>query len=279
MNKSASSPALLAAGSEVTTHIPKRATQHGIFLPAYEVTPVDLKPGQKSAIRQLYSEEAKTIEETYMETDLPKGSTYNRLMESRFLPRDFAHPRASMKPGNAPMESLGHQGTAHWKSEYKACTDVKSIDGAKYQRQFGPSYRVSNPPTCVSGGEILSTYAQEFGKYGSDPRHKLPPTMQKLPTFKTQLTIGTTKGTEHMPGYQGFLATNTANPKVAQVVNGSELRSTDKSNLTHVFHTNLVGYAGHKATNACNDRGGVRPSVHTTMGRDFLHPPASSYQG
>merc|ERR1712146_18241 len=122
------------------------------------------------------------------------------------------------------------------------------------------------------------------GKYGSDPRSKLPPEMltegphmDRGPTLKTALTVGTTKGTAHIPGYQGFLATNTANPRVAEIAHGGNIRSTDKSNLTTTYHTNVVGYGGHKPLNARNDRGGVSMTTLTSKGRDFAPPPASAY--
>jgi len=95
--------------------------------------------------------------------------------------------------------------------------------------------------------------------------------------MKTALTVGTTKGTAHIPGYQGFLATNTSNVRVAEIAHGGNMRSTDKTNLTHVFHTNTVGYGGHKPSNACNDRGGVSLTNLTTAGAAFSHPPPESY--
>jgi hypothetical protein len=113
--------------------------------------------------------------------------------------------------------------------------------------------------------------------YGHDPRHKLAPGETKLPSFKSALTVGTTKGTAHIPGYQGFLATNTTNDRVAEIAHGGNMRTTDKTNLTHTFHTNLVGYAGHKPHNARNDRGGVALTNMTVKGRDFAPPPASAY--
>merc|ERR1719198_2134759 len=90
---------------------------------------------------------------------------------------------------------------------------------------------------------------------------------------KTALTVGTAKGTCHMPGYQGFLPTNTANPRCAAIAHGENTRTTDKTNLTSTFHTNIVGYAGHKPTNAANDRGGVSLTTLTSKGRDFAPIP------
>lgn len=277
MGRSSSTPALRSAGkSALLSHIPKRATQHGIFLPGYEVLPTQLKPGQSSLERQLYVDEVKDNDETYLETDLEKGSVYQRSIESRLIPRDYFNPQKPIKPGE-PSEGEGHHKTAHWRSEYRSnVNDAARFDTVLY-RQNGPSYQVQNPPTCVGGGELLSMHQSEFGKYGSNPRSKLRPEDAKLPTFKTALTVGTAKGTAHIPGYQGFLASNTANKRVAEVTHGGTMRSTDKTNLTQDFHTNIVGYAGHRPDNACNDRGGVSLTNLTVKGRDFAPPPPDAY--
>jgi hypothetical protein len=236
-------------------------------MPGYEVPPTQLKPGQLSLERQLYSEEVKDNQETYMETDLEKGSVYQRSISGLLQPRDFYYPTRPIRP-QEPKDGGGHHGTAHWKSEYRSnVNDAARFDTVLY-RQSGPSYQIQNPPTCVGGGEVLGTYGEAFGKYGSDPREKIGPDPEKMTIHKTALTVGTTKGTAHIPGYQGFLATNTANPRVAAIAHGGTLRSTDKSNLTEAFHTVCVGYAGHKPRNACNDRGGVAFTTLTTKGRD-----------
>lgn len=267
MGRSSSTPALSTAGKGVLmSHIPKRATQHGSYTPGYEVPPTQLKPGQFSLERQLYSEEAKDHEETYMESDLEKGSVYQRSIVSRLVPSDYYYPRKAIRQ-TEPEEGGGHHGTAHWKSEYRSNVNDAARFDVVLHRQNGPSYQIANPPTCVGGGEVLGTYSEAFGKHGSNPRDKLKPGETRLPVMKTALTVGTTKGTMHIPGYQGFLATNTANSKVAAIAHGGTMRSTDKSNLTEAFHVNMVGYSGHVPTNACNDRGGVALTTLTTKGR------------
>jgi hypothetical protein len=278
MGRSSSTPALRSAGASfLLSHIPKRACQHGIYLPAYEVLPTQLKPGQKSLDRQLYSEEAKDHEETYMETDIEKGSVYQRSIAGLVEPRDYYFPQKPIRQSQ-PKDGGGHHGTAHWKSEYRSnVNDAARFDTVLY-RQNGPSCQVANPPTCVGGGETLSSYHEGFGKYGSNPRDKFGPQADKLITFKTALTVGTTKGTAHIPGYQGFLATNTSNPRVAEIANGGSMRTVDKANLTEAYHTNVVGYAGHKPLNACNDRGGVSRTNLTTHGRSFLPPSLKDMQ-
>merc|ERR1719197_698891 len=113
MGRSSSTPALQTAGSGVLmSHIPRRAVQHGMHLSSWEVPPAQLKPGQFSLERQLYSEEAKDHEETYMETDHDeKRSVYQRGIESRTIPRDYHYPRRPIIP-QEPPEGGGHHATA-----------------------------------------------------------------------------------------------------------------------------------------------------------------------
>lgn len=279
MGRSSSNPALRSAGAGVLSHIPKRATQHGSYVPGWELPPTQLKPGQISLERQLYSEEVKDHEETYMETDLEKGSVYQRSIESLLIPRDFFWPQKPIRQ-TQPEGGGGHHGCAHWKSTYRSDVNDAARFDAVLRRQNGPSYQIANPPTCVGGGQLLSTHQEAFGLYGSDPRHKLGNEHEATfnPTMKTALTVGTTKGTAHIPGYQGFLATNTANPRVAEIAHGGTMRTTDKSNITETYQTNMVGYLGHKPQNALNDRGAFTVDKRlTTKGRDFQHPPPESY--
>lgn len=253
------------------SHIPKRAVQHGVFMSSMEVLPTDLKPGQKSLTRQVYLEEARAHEETYLNQDRPRESVYATETSKLLTPEAYKSPTQPVKPQEPPT-GYGHHGTAHWRSTTHAIHNAAAIQGAQYYRQHGPSYQAANPPTCVSAADVPTNYHEFHGRYGSNPRDKVHPLMEKLPIFKTVLNEGTHKGTMHIPGYQGFLASNTANEHVARVTHGATLRSVDKTNLTEQFHTNLVAYAGHVPKDAFNDRGGVKPNVETMMGRSFTAP-------
>jgi len=257
-------------------HIPKRSTQHGIFMPSFEIPPTQLKPGQVSLERQLYSEEVKDHVETYVETDLAMPSVYQQSIAKHVRPKDYYYPRQPIRQSEPP-EGGGHHACAHWKSTYRSdVNDAARFDTVLY-RQNGPSYQIANPPTCVSGETCESTCVGAYGARNSDPRARFGPNLDGNPTLKTALTIGTTKGTNHMPGYSGFLPSNTSNPRVAEVCHGGTLRSNDKTNLTAIFHTNMVNYAGHKPLNACNDRGGVSNHTLSQCGDAYRPPPPQSY--
>lgn len=249
--------------------MPKRATQHGVYLAGYEVLPASLKPGQATLERQLYTAEAKLLEETYIKTDLAQPSTYQRETALQTNPSDYVNPTKPMRPGQPP-EGFGHHKVSHWSSTYKSGHNADAVYGAVAHRQNGPSYQAMNPPTCVGSVAGKSTYCEDFGHYGSNPCDRVVADHPKMPVFKTALTRGTPKATFHMPGYQGFLPGNTSNPHVARVESGALLRgTTDKTNLTETFHQNIPTYQGHTPKCPMNDKGPVATSTNTEMGRSF----------
>lgn len=272
LGRSGSSGSLRFVGEQVS-HIPKRATQHGVFLSTCEVPPTTLKPGQTQLDRQLYTEEAKPLEKNYIADDLPGASVYGGSLSGNAQTDHYLNPTRPIKPEEPAEDALGHQGTAHWRSESQSSLNEAAIAGARYHRQHLPSYQAANPPTCVGSAVIQGSYHEHFGKPGHDPRHRIGANDSKMPVFKTDLTRGTTKATNHIPGYQGFLATNTTNPKVAAIEQGSKYRNAhEKHVLVEQFHTNLLNYCGHVPANANNDNGGHSTTTLSTMGASFRQP-------
>jgi hypothetical protein len=249
-------------------HIPKRVSQHSVYTPGFEVAPPCLKPGQDQLCRQnYYTTEAKDIEQTYIAQDQFKQSEYYKNIASRTLPVDYEDPQKPTRPPIVP-NTAGHLGTGHWKSEYGATFSPDSIIGAVPHRQVGPPFESVNPPSVVSAPNELSMYSKDFGQYGSDPRARLSASDTKLPNPKTELTVGTTKGTSYIPGYQGFLPTNTNNKLVAAIEAGEHIRGVDKSNLCEIYHLNPPGYAGHVPSNGLNDRGSRQINTFTVSGKE-----------
>eukprot|EP00746_Dinoflagellata_sp_MGD_P071455 gnl/MRDRNA2_/MRDRNA2_29103_c0_seq1.p1 gnl/MRDRNA2_/MRDRNA2_29103_c0~~gnl/MRDRNA2_/MRDRNA2_29103_c0_seq1.p1 ORF type:complete len:297 (-),score=50.78 gnl/MRDRNA2_/MRDRNA2_29103_c0_seq1:146-931(-) len=244
-------------------HMPKRAAQHGVFQSGAEAPISALKPGQEELHRKhFYTTEAKPLQETYLAQDSFKDSIYRKSLSKLTLPEDYLEVTQPIKV--PPPGPGGYEGTDHWISEYKHVFAEGTGAKKRAKRQYGAPYQMQDPPGCVSQPMQLSFYQNEFGTYGSNPRSKLG-----SGKMKSDLTVGTTKGTSHIPGYQGFLPSNTNNPKVAAIESGVSLRSVDKSNITEIFHLNLPGYAGHLPSNACNDRGPRQMTTMTVMGRAF----------
>merc|ERR1712194_215417 len=92
--------------------------------------------------------------------------------------------------------------------------------------------------------------------------------VKQLPTVKHDLTRGTTRGTYHIPGYQGFLPCNTNNPRCATVEAGLSERQ-NKEDVRATYAVNIPGYSGHQPLNAINDRGPRQITRMTVSGRDF----------
>jgi len=272
MSMSGSNSALRSAGVAMA-HVPRRATQHGIYLSTSEVPPTSLKPGQTHLReRQLYTEEAPPQEESYMRAGMPAKSVYAKDHSEMTKPEHYKEPTRPIKQRVSEIKG-GHHDVSHWRSAYKADHNEDAVYGAVHHRQHGPSYQATNPTACVSRPDDPTSYHSDYGKAGTDPRSKIDPYSDKLPVFKSALTRGTTKATAHIPGYQGFLATNTTNPFVARVEQGGAVRSLDKHVLSDQYNTNLVGYMGHRPMHAKNDNGGVRTSLLTTSGKDYQTPP------
>jgi hypothetical protein len=258
-------------------HVPRRATQHGCYLSTSEVPPTTLKPGQTHLReRNLYTEEAEPQQESYLRAGMASDSVYKKDISSLTQPLHYMEPAKPIKQVQAVIEG-GHHDVSHWRSEYKSVHSDASVYGAAYHRQHGPSYQAANPTACVSRPDELTSYQEHYGKPGTDPRDKIRLDSDKLPVFKSELTRGTTKATQHIPGYQGFLATNTTNPYVARVEQGGISRSLDKHVLSEQYNTNLVGYMGHRPQHAKNDNGGVRTSLLTSTGKDYQAPPLNIF--
>lgn len=277
MERSSSDSALVSAGVKMS-HVPRRATQHSVFLPGYEILPSDLKVGQASLTRQVYQEEARRLEDTYLNADRPAHSTYGTEISLLLTPEAYKNPTQPIKQQDPPG-GYGHHKVSHWKSTALSTHSADALHGAKYHRQHGPSYQAANPPTCVSSAMVDSTYTEFHGRYGSNPRHRIHPDADRMPVFRTLLTVGTAKGTNHIPGYQGFLASNTSNPHVARVESGVNLRSVDKTNLTEQFHANLLNYSGHVPVSPHNGPGARRADMESVYGRSFQTPKLGAFDG
>jgi len=132
-------------------------------------------------------------------------------------------------------------------------------------------FQAENPPTCISQPVNDSMYQSDLGKYGKNPRDRFPHDATTYPDKKTDLTSGTTTGTHHIPGYQGFLPTNTHNKRCREIEQGAteRIKAGEGVNLTEIYHQNIPGYTGYLPDNACNDLGPRQITTRTTFGRSY----------
>jgi len=255
-------------------HVPKRATQHGLFVSASEIAPTVMKPGQTDLCRKgLYTTEAGGVPpETYLDPDRPARAESTLSLKSK---PEFYKNTERWGPKNVDT-SWSSGGASHWQSTYRSSAveaGLAPLDqrlAAKGTARHWPTRSVS----VVSLREDNTTYRDNYGRAGSNPRDRLARSGSdsSMPIFRTPLTAGTHKGTAHIPNYQGFIPANPAGPASKRVAKGETLRSVDKTNLVDVFHRDLVGYAGHIATSFRNDFGGRQTSTLTVMGSDYQAP-------
>jgi len=226
-----------------------------------------LKPGQQQVDRHVYKEEAKPHEETYVGADVQNGSVYMRSMADVRIPGEYDPPRRH-RTLKIP-EDFGRSGASKWQTESRAAFTLDAVEGQTYARQRRAPYDAPWLPQPSTGyAACSSTYTEDFGTRGSNPRDLVNPDHIAIPVSRNSLSFGTTKGTGHIPGYQGFLSSRPDLPGSA--VQGEHPRAEDRINHAQIFHRNLVGYAGHQPEDAQNDRGPRRRSDRTTMDCDFV---------
>jgi hypothetical protein len=86
----------------------------------------------------------------------------------------------------------------------------------------------------------------------------------------TFYSIGTTKTTNHIPGYNGYLPKTDLNPTAILHGMGEAPRATIiKQNIVENYSVKIPGYAGHMPMSVLNDRGNLRPNCLSTEGEAF----------
>lgn len=249
-------------------HIPKRVTQHGMYVPNEDVLPVTLKPGQRDTIgSNIYDEEKKKNAHTYIAQDrVARETLYTGSHGGNTAPQDYAPPK-SYKPVEHDWTEAG-SGTGHWQSEYTATA------------QRGPAPTPASPrkqaldPAMNGKGfsSHFSSYTHEYGRYGSNPRDRIKQGATSLPITKTELLVGTTTGTNFVPGYQGFIPAHPSTDSARRAAAGLLDRSDTKNDYADTYHANKIGYTGHCPKSFRNDRGGRQPTCLTVAGRDYVTP-------
>ena len=120
--------------------------------------------------------------------------------------------------------------------------------------------------------ELTTSYRDTFGKFGVDPRTKLPadPTQINFKASTAENYQGTTKASYHPPGYSGFIPETGRNPHAtAHGVCPNARQGTKVFELQTLFQYphHLPGYAGYRPQTAINDVGQNRDESLTTSGR------------
>lgn len=287
-------------------HMPKVACGHGLFVSSAVTEAPTLKPGQGELHRKgVYSFEAKRALAGTSSLALALRGEQGAQAKSEYLRMHHVSPdhyvcskkttrheeaidtnhdgkisveecqNALKKPVQTTDVDCSAAGTTrNWKSEYQAKGEeaggapLEHRGAAKgvTRRNYNYSYQ---PPQSIGRKDTSTSSGHHFGRYGSNPRDRVDHKVATLQVHPNSLNRGTTRGTSHIPGYQGFIAANPLGPHSARAALGEATRSVDKTNLGDIFRTNLVGYTGHVPESHNNDFGGRKPTDLTTSGRDY----------
>ena len=77
-----------------------------------------------------------------------------------------------------------------------------------------------------SRGRYLTEFADAFGNHGHNPRDILPSDSTKQGNKVNDLSVGSTKVTNHIPGYNGFIPQVDTNQTVIDQSKGEKTRNT-----------------------------------------------------
>ena len=170
-----------------------------------------------------------------------------------------------------PIQEAGKNlsnSTSHWKSNYHAINDEQFSNHAT--KSTRPEWSLNRQAYSSKRGYFATENSKSFGVYGQNPRDKLPGDATRMDNQHHELTMGTTKTTTHIPGYNGFIPKTDFNPHaVGQSTLAGNRNTIVKQNIIENYQVKLPGYSGHKPMSSVNDKGTVRPNCLSTAGEKF----------
>jgi hypothetical protein len=175
------------------------------------------------------------------------------------------------KTGNNLAATDGlYKTTKHWNTNYQTDNVTStSRPNSQAQRAFW-SYpkREHNARRTF----FKTEYQNRMGTYGFDPKSVLNSETTKQEVEVSDLTMGTTKLTNHIPGYGGFLVRTDLNDRALDQTKNNKCRELmkNKTNLNENFNVKLPGYSGHKPMSFNNEKGRARPNLFSTQGETFF---------
>ena len=160
--------------------------------------------------------------------------------------------------------------SSHWATTYRA--EVESTLNKESQKSRPPMWSLPREAYTSGRSHFASEYNLNYGPNGSNPRDELPHDASKQSHAVTDLTMGTTQVTTHIPGYNGFIPKSDFNKQaLAQSkLEGAANRNTIiKQNIVENYCVKLPGFQGHQPMSTINDRGVPRPNCLNTEGESF----------
>jgi hypothetical protein len=209
------------------------------------------------------------------ETNLQFPTSDYKANTSNAITQDFVNtqnervyrPRGRIESGDPAFPDM--HAPQYWQSTYQATilNSARALEQPHPQLQAKIELYESAVASKVVATDLgRSVNKTDFGVYGSNPRTRFNPNSVKITSEKTDLTLGTTKGTGYIPGYQGHIPINSRNPYKARYEQRNYDYQPDKSNICQNFKRNMHGYGGYQFLNPLNDKGSVQISSATTYG-------------
>lgn len=115
--------------------------------------------------------------------------------------------------------------TNHWKSNYHAVNDEQFSNHAT--KSTRPEWSINRQAYSSKRSYFHTEYSKSMGTFGQNPRDKLNNESERMQNEHHELSMGTTKTTTHIPGYNGFIPKTDFNPTaVAQAQLSAGNRNT-----------------------------------------------------
>ena len=131
----------------------------------------------------------------------------------------------SMTLTNAGETVAKHtQPVNHWIASSKAVNDA--VEASEKIKSRRPLWSINRQAYTSSRGRYVTEFNDAFGKHGHNPRDELPSDSTKQVNKVNDLTVGSTKVTSHIPGYNGFIPQTDLNQTVMDQSKGEKTRNT-----------------------------------------------------
>ena len=165
------------------------------------------------------------------------------------------------------QQTLGNT-TTHWKTNSQSTNEQQLSNPITVSER--PVWSYPRQAYSSKRGYFQTEFQKSIGTHGHQPRNKLPAEAECQANEHHELTVGTTKTTTHIPGYNGFIPKTDFNPGAVQQASTLGARETIiKQNIIENYQVKVPGYSGHKPMNAINEKGSIRPNCLDTRGEMF----------
>jgi len=149
--------------------------------------------------------------------------------------------------------------TSHWKTNSQMTNENQMASHLTISEK--PLWSYPRQAYTSKRGYYQTEFQKSIGTHGHVPRNKLTSESEMQGNEHHELTVGTTKVTTHIPGYNGFIPKTDFNPGAVQQASTLNTRQTIiKQNMIENYQVKIPGFAGHKPANGINERGVIRPN-------------------